>query len=90
MSTTPSRQHANLTDSAGRPPRDGQAYRAWAAPPGRDPRELTHAVDPGGRVALCGVRTTVTGGAWPDTRAGYDPVSAWCATCARQVFGKIR
>ncbi|MHA3703350.1 hypothetical protein ACXR2U_14315 [Jatrophihabitans sp. YIM 134969] len=54
----------------------------WQTDPASEPRQLTHAVWPGHRVALCGLVTEVTGGAWPTAGERWPFPRMRCARCA--------
>ena len=61
--------------------------KAWASPPESNRHQLTHAVDAGFRIAMCGVRTVVATGTWPDDPTLWDVPLGRCPTCARVVYG---
>ena len=67
----------------------GWPRAAWVSDPGDEPRQLTHAVWPGHRVALCGLLTTVTGGAWPSDGAPWLLPRMRCPLCARAIAREI-
>lgn len=61
--------------------------KAWVSPPDRNAHQLTHAVDAGFRIALCGIGTTVRGGPWPVDATLWDFRLGRCPVCARVVYG---
>lgn len=67
----------------------GWPNAAWESDPETEPRQLTHAVWPGHRVALCGLLTTVTGGAWPTAGAPWQLPRMRCAYCAQAVAREL-
>ena len=64
-------------------------HKAWALPPDTHRHQLTHAVDAGLRIAVCGMSTTVQGGVWPADGTLWDSPLGRCAVCARVVYGSF-
>ena len=61
--------------------------KAWPTPPDLNPHQLTHAVDTGMRIAMCGVRTSTRWGTWPADPTLWDSPLGRCPVCARVVYG---
>ena len=67
----------------------GWPVAAWVSDPAREPRQLTHAVWPGHRVALCGLLTTVTGPDWPSPGQPWHLPRMRCPLCARALAAEL-
>lgn len=63
----------------------GWPLAAWESDPVGEPRQLTHAVWPGHRVALCGLATSITGSAWPSAGEPWLLPRMRCPRCAQAV-----
>ena len=61
--------------------------KAWVSPPDTHRHQLTHAVDAGFRIAMCGMSTTVQAGTWPADVTLWDSPLGRCPVCARAVYG---
>ncbi len=69
------------------PVRQAVYGKGWVSPPSENRHQLTHAVDPGFRIALCGVSTAARAGTWPVDATLWDSPLGRCPTCARVVYG---
>ena len=67
----------------------GWPLAAWTADPGVEVRQLTHAVWPGHRVALCGLLTAITGSAWPTDGEPWLLPRMRCPRCAQAVAREV-
>jgi hypothetical protein len=61
--------------------------KAWAEPPEHNRHQLTHAVESGFRIAVCGMSTGAHGGSWPADTTLWDSPLGRCPVCARVVYG---
>ncbi|MHA3701817.1 hypothetical protein ACXR2U_06505 [Jatrophihabitans sp. YIM 134969] len=66
---------------------DSLFAKAWVESPADNRHQLTHAVDSGFRIALCGMGTGVEGTAWPADATVWDSPLGRCPVCARAVYG---
>ncbi|MCW2525958.1 MAG: hypothetical protein JWM76_818 [Pseudonocardiales bacterium] len=62
----------------------GGLLKGWTQDPDYRPNQLTHAVEEGRTVAICGVHTAVVSDPWPDLGSGI-PMCR-CQTCAKAVY----
>ena len=69
----------STTESAHRLLRQG-----WRDEPTKNRSQMTHLVEPGRTVALCGIQVRVIGDPWPDN--GVATVMCRCATCANATY----